>query len=81
MENVQVRQAGDLRLETQARLAFFLSKLELPCLVLTDIRHADLAAKTAIDFVLSCIYHGSVALDLLLESIERVSCLKKEDPR
>ena len=70
-----MRQAGDLRLEAQSRLDFFLRKFELARFVFPDVRHAYLAAEISIDFVFSRVYHGCEALDLLPKSIQRVLCL------
>jgi hypothetical protein len=57
-KNVQMRQAGDLRLEAQSRLGFFLRKFELARFVLPDVRHAYLAAEISIDSVFGRVYHG-----------------------
>lgn len=75
-ENIQMRQAGDLRLEAQSRLAFFLRKFELARFVVPDVRHAYLVAEISIDIVFSRVYHGCEALDFLPKFIERVSCLQ-----
>jgi hypothetical protein len=58
VECVQMRQARDLRLEAQARLGFFLRKLELSRLVFPDVRHAYLTAEITVDSVFGCVYYG-----------------------
>ena len=71
-------QAGDLRLEAQSRLYFFLRKSELACFVFPDVRNAYLATEISIDSVFSRVYHGCEALDLLPKFIECVSCLVRD---
>jgi hypothetical protein len=61
-ENVQMGQAGNLRLEAQSRPDFFLRKFELALFVLPDVSHPHLAAEISIDSVFSRVYRGCEAL-------------------
>jgi hypothetical protein len=77
-ENIQMRQACDLRLEGQSRVDFLLRNFELARFILPNIRHAYLASAITMDVVFSRIYHGCVALDLLPSPFERISCLLRD---
>jgi hypothetical protein len=61
---VQVREPGDLCLEAQSSLTFFLGELQLASFIVPNIRYAYLAAEIAINLVLSCIHNGREVLDL-----------------
>lgn len=61
---VQVREPGDLSLEAQSSLTFFLGELQLSGFIVPNIRYAYLAAEIAINLVLSRIHNGREVLDL-----------------
>jgi hypothetical protein len=70
---VQVREPGDLSLEAQSSLTFFLCKLQLASFIVPNIRHAYLAAEAAKNLVLGRIHDRRKVLKLFAYFIERVS--------
>ena len=67
----------DLSLKAQSGFAFFLRELELASFIVSDIGHPYVTAETPKDLVLSRIYNGGKALDLLAKFIECVSRLPR----